>query len=109
MQIEVLSGSPEGGGGKSKQPLVFIHGSGAGGWIFDEHWLEFFASQGFPALAVSLHGSAATGTLNGSTEPVKISDHVDDLKSVASAARQDEPEAGNSGSLLRRAGTHQAV
>jgi len=81
--IELLTREPSAEArDRNKAPLVFIHGSGAGGWIWDEHWLEFFADRGFPAIAVSLRGSEATGTLNGSTEPVRITEHVEDLKRV---------------------------
>jgi pimeloyl-ACP methyl ester carboxylesterase len=61
-------------------PLLFIHGSGAGGWIWNEHWIPFFAKAGFPCYAISLRGSEATG-INPTElrEPVKAEVHVEDL------------------------------
>lgn len=82
LEIEVMSRIPIGSSSSNKPSLLFIHGSGAGGWIWDEHWLEYFASKGFPSLAVSLRGSEATGTVKGVKDPVDIKDHVSDLKKV---------------------------
>ena len=40
-----------------KPPLVFIHGSLHGGWCWDEHWLAYFCSRGFPSYSISLRGT----------------------------------------------------
>ncbi|MEQ8227141.1 MAG: alpha/beta hydrolase [Rhodospirillales bacterium] len=37
-------------------PLVFIHGAFAGAWTWAEHFLDFFAGQGFSCHAVNLPG-----------------------------------------------------
>ena len=37
-------------------PVLFVHGAFSGGWIWDEHFLPYFAEQGYAAYAVSLRG-----------------------------------------------------
>jgi len=78
--IDLISVNPS--KSTNKAPLLFIHGSGAGGWIWNEHWLEYFASAGFPCLAVSMRGSKVTGTYNYKRDPVRIEEHINDMKRV---------------------------
>jgi len=42
-------------------PLLFVHGAYVGAWCWAEHWLPWFAAQGYPAYALSLraHGRSA--------------------------------------------------
>ncbi|MBL8471314.1 MAG: alpha/beta hydrolase [Rhodocyclaceae bacterium] len=42
-------------------PLVFIHGAYVGAWCWDEHFLPYFAEQGYCCYALSLpgHGNSA--------------------------------------------------
>lgn len=52
--LEVIARAPQ---GKSKAtPLLFIHGAYAAAWCWDEHFLPFFAEQGYDGYAVSLSG-----------------------------------------------------
>ena len=83
IDIEILSRMPL-NFDRNKPPLLFIHGSGAGGWIWDEYWLKYFADEGFATFAVSLRGSAATGRSldNNNKDAVKMEEHIDDLKKV---------------------------
>jgi pimeloyl-ACP methyl ester carboxylesterase len=37
-------------------PLLFVHGVLHAAWCWDEHFLDFFAAQGYRAIAVSLRG-----------------------------------------------------
>ncbi|KAF0114307.1 MAG: alpha/beta hydrolase fold protein [Rhodospirillaceae bacterium] len=37
-------------------PLLFIHGANAGAWVWEEHFLPFFARHGYSAHAMSLRG-----------------------------------------------------
>ena len=68
---------------RKSRPLVFIHGSGGGAWIFEEHWLPFFSKIGYDSYAVGLRGSYGTGLPTGDTsKTVKISQHISDLKCV---------------------------
>ena len=61
--------------------LLFIHGSNAGSWIYEEHWLDYFSENGWDSHAISMRGSNATGTLNNK-QFVTIKEHVRDLKEV---------------------------
>jgi non-heme chloroperoxidase len=52
--LEVIARAPR---GKPKAtPLLFIHGAYAAAWCWDEHFLPFFAEQGYDCYAVSLSG-----------------------------------------------------
>lgn len=44
-----------------RAPLLFVHGAHVGAWCWEEHFLPWFASRGFPAYAVSLRGHGASG------------------------------------------------
>ena len=62
-------------------PLLFVHGACHAAWCWDEHFLDFFADQGYRALALNLRGHGASPTskpLNKCT----IADYVEDLTSV---------------------------
>jgi pimeloyl-ACP methyl ester carboxylesterase len=37
-------------------PLLFVHGAFCGAWVWEEHFLPYFASKGFDAYALSLRG-----------------------------------------------------
>jgi len=63
-------------------PLLFVHGACLSAWCWDEHFLDFFADNGFRAIAPSLRGhggSPVSKALNKCT----IADYVDDVRSVA--------------------------
>jgi pimeloyl-ACP methyl ester carboxylesterase len=42
--------------GASRPPVVFVHGAYVGAWCWAEHFLGWFAGQGYPAYALSLRG-----------------------------------------------------
>jgi pimeloyl-ACP methyl ester carboxylesterase len=65
-------------------PLLFVHGAWHAAWCWDEHFLPFFADNGYRALAVSLrgHGSSPTST---PLRKCSIADYVDDVASVAAS------------------------
>lgn len=63
-------------------PLLFIHGAWHGAWCWDEHFLDFFADNGYRALAISLRGHGSSP----SPRPLRgcsIADYVEDVQSVA--------------------------
>ncbi|MFD7012305.1 alpha/beta hydrolase [Rhodococcus jostii] len=77
--LEVVERGSHNGRGPS---LLFVHGAWHAAWYWDEHFLDFFASRGHHAIAVSLRGHG------GSPSPkplrwVKIADYVDDVAAVA--------------------------
>ena len=51
--LEVIERGTRNGSGPS---LLFVHGTWHAAWCWDEHFLDFFASKGHHALAVSLRG-----------------------------------------------------
>ena len=73
-----------GGGNQSevKPTLVFIHGSFHASWCWEEHYLPYFASHGYPCVALSLQGTGGTQTLEEGARKVKISSHVADLDAL---------------------------
>lgn len=82
MQLEIISKKPKNWETRrktSKKPkLVFVHGICVGAWIWDEHFLPYFAKHGYEAHALSLRG-------HGKSEGVenlpswRLSDYVEDL------------------------------
>lgn len=63
-------------------PLLFVHGAWHAAWCWDEHFLDFFADNGYRAMAVSLRGHGSSPT----SKPLRscsIADYVDDVASVA--------------------------
>lgn len=62
-------------------PLLFVHGACSTAWVWDEHFLDFFADKGYPALALSFRGHGASSL----SKPLKscfIADYVDDVHTV---------------------------
>jgi len=47
--------------GGTPPPLLFVHGAYVGAWCWAEHWLPWFAAQGYPAYALSLRGHGHSG------------------------------------------------
>jgi pimeloyl-ACP methyl ester carboxylesterase len=63
-------------------PLLFVHGGWHAAWCWDEHFLNFFAENGFRAAAVSLRGhgkSASEQALNACS----VGDYVGDVRTAA--------------------------
>jgi pimeloyl-ACP methyl ester carboxylesterase len=54
MHLEILQSQPS--QPTHKKPILFIHGAFAGAWCWEEYFLPYFASQGYPAYALSLRG-----------------------------------------------------
>ncbi|MCV7174205.1 alpha/beta fold hydrolase [Mycolicibacterium sphagni] len=73
------------GSSNAGPPLLFIHGvihgAGHGAW-WDEHVLDFFAANGFHAVALSLRGHGNSPT-DKRLHRCSIADYLDDVISVA--------------------------
>lgn len=54
MQLEIISRAPA--GPAHPTPLLFVHGAYSGAWVWDQHFLPYFAARGYAAHAVSLRG-----------------------------------------------------
>lgn len=63
-------------------PLLFVHGGCLSAWCWDEHFLDFFAAQGFRTVALSWrgHGQSTSGK---PLSKCSIADYVDDTRVVA--------------------------
>jgi non-heme chloroperoxidase len=80
MQLEVIARTPE--GPARPTPLLFVHGAYGGAWLWDEHFLPYFAERGWEAHALSLRGHAGSD----GTETVqfaRLRDYVADVEQVA--------------------------
>jgi len=72
---------------KSKHPpLLFVHGSYCAAWIWNEHFLPYFAEKGYAAYAISLRGH---GESEGQLNWACLDDYVDDVE--AASDRLDAP------------------
>lgn len=76
MQLEIINRYTRTPG--RRPPLLFVHGACCGAWVWDEHFLPYFASKGYDAHAVSLRGHGASGKA-GPTHLVRLTDYVEDL------------------------------
>lgn len=79
-RLEVLSCLPK-GRTKHATPLLFVHGAFSGAWVWDEHFLPYFAKQGYAAHALSLRGHGASYGREH-IDVWSVHDYVDDLISV---------------------------
>lgn len=77
--LEILRREPA--GMPRPTPLLFVHGAYAGAWLWDKHYLPFFAGLGWHASAVSLSGHGAS---RGSAQlnNLSVQDYVADLREV---------------------------
>ena len=80
-ELEVLHRRPAADKKRKAPPLLFIHGAYAGAWCWDEHFLPWFAEQGFDAYAVSLRGHGKSGGQDDLHQS-SIRDYVADVRSV---------------------------
>jgi pimeloyl-ACP methyl ester carboxylesterase len=81
--MQILSLVPESSGNRNpnKPPILFLHGSFHGAWCWTERFFPYFASRGYPVMALSWRGTGGTDAGDG-VKKVKIADHVADLKCV---------------------------
>jgi len=80
MKLEIINRKPD---DKAKgTPLLFVHGKWHGAWCWDEHFLPYFAAQGYDCTALSLRGHAGSEG-HGGLRWYSISDYVSDVEQVA--------------------------
>lgn len=77
--LEVFSAKPL--GDPRPTPLLFVHGAFAGGWIWADHYLPWFAAQGYSAHALSLRGHGGSEG-HAMIAWHSIADYVDDVTQV---------------------------
>ena len=80
-RLEVISCAPKGKAAVHDTPLLFVHGAFAGAWVWDEHFLPYFAAQGYHAHALSLRGHGGSFGCDN-IDSHSVHDYVDDLATV---------------------------
>lgn len=101
-KLEILSRPPA--GPAKPVPLLFVHGAFCGAWIWDEHFLPWFAEQGWEAHAVSLRGHGASEGRER-LHSFRIADYVEDVLAAAEACSAPPVLIGHSmgGMVVQRA------
>lgn len=92
-QLEILSQIPA--GKAHPTPLLFVHGAFGGAWCWQEHFLPYFAAQGYAAHAVSLRGHGQSAG-HDHIDWWSIADYVDDVLSVCDDFTQPPVLIGHS-------------
>jgi pimeloyl-ACP methyl ester carboxylesterase len=77
MRLELISRSPD--GPARPTPLLFVHGANSGAWVWDRHFLPYFASRGYDSHALSLRGHGRSEGRPGLPFH-RLRDYVDDLE-----------------------------
>ena len=81
MNLEVVSHAPT--GSVRRTPLLFVHGAYGGAWIWEPHFLPYFAARGYESHAISLRGHG--GSDGGEALlTARLADYADDVERVAS-------------------------
>jgi pimeloyl-ACP methyl ester carboxylesterase len=101
MDLEVIVRRPARPG--MRPPLLFVHGAWSGAWIWDEHFLGFFAERGWDAHALSLRGHAGSPA-PGPLRHVSLGDYVEDVARVAASLPRTPVLVGHSmgGAIVQR-------
>jgi pimeloyl-ACP methyl ester carboxylesterase len=92
-QLEIIEASPP--RAAAGRPLLFVHGAFAGAWCWSEHFLPYFAKQGFRAFAVSLSGHGGSPGRER-LDSFSIADYVRDLAQAVSIVGGDPVLVGHS-------------
>jgi pimeloyl-ACP methyl ester carboxylesterase len=93
MQLEIVtrrSPTPS-----SRPPLLFVHGAWSGAWMWEEHFLDWFAARGFDVFAPSLRhhgGSECAQPLRW----IRVEDYVEDVARAAATIGRKPVIVGHS-------------
>jgi len=79
MHIEVITQQPA--GTARPTPLVFVHGAYGAAWIWEKHFLPYFAGRGYRANAISLRGHGESDGWE-TLAVARLRDYVADLEQV---------------------------
>jgi pimeloyl-ACP methyl ester carboxylesterase len=93
MKLEVLRCQPPAQPERAHAPVLFVHGSYCGAWIWAEKFMPHFALRGFSCHALSLRGHGAS---EGSMAWASFADYVEDVVSVAGALNEPPIIIGHS-------------
>jgi len=86
VKLEIFHCQPPSKDKGAHPPLLFVHGSYCGAWIWSERFLPYFAKKGYAAYAASLRGH---GGSEGSLTWASLADYVEDVENAA--AKLDAP------------------
>ncbi len=79
MDLEIISEAPR--GQEKPRPILFVHGANSGAWVWDVHFMPYFAERGWPCHALSLRGHGKSGgAMRLMTS--RVGDYVEDLASA---------------------------
>ncbi len=93
MQLELIHESPK--GTPKPTPLLFVHGKWHGAWCWQEHFLPYFAAQGYDCYALSLRGHAGSAG-HERLRWTSIADYVADVSQVAGSLEKPPVVIGHS-------------
>lgn len=100
MVLEVLTaGTPS-----DRPPLLFVHGSFCGAWVWAEHFLPYFADAGWHCAAVSLRGHGGSPD-RAALDGYRLGDYVTDVLEAAESLGRPPVIIGHSlgGMVAQRA------
>ena len=98
MELELIHQHPQ--KMKFNHPLLFLHGAFSGAWCWKENYLDYFASQGFECLALSLRGHGESKS-HKPLDQLSLKDYQKDLFSVIDQFEEPPMVIGHSmGCLL---------
>lgn len=80
--LEVITARPA--GAARPTPLVFVHGAFAGAWVWESHFLPYFARHGYACHALSLRGHGGSDGREALMR-ARLRDYVEDVERVAAA------------------------
>lgn len=91
MALEVLTA----GEASERPPLLFVHGSFCGAWVWAEHFLSYFAAAGWQCAAVSLRGHGGSDGRDG-LDGFSLADYVADVMEAAAGLGRPPVLVGHS-------------
>jgi pimeloyl-ACP methyl ester carboxylesterase len=94
-ELEIIEAKPRKSRKGGARPVLFVHGAFAGAWCWAEHFLPYFAKQGFRACALSLSGHGGSPGRER-LDWLSIGDYVNDLTQAVSAIGGDPVLVGHS-------------
>jgi pimeloyl-ACP methyl ester carboxylesterase len=93
MKLEVISHEPR--GTARHTPILFVHGAYGGAWVWEQHFLPYFARHGYSAHALSLRGHGASEGWEG-LPFARLRHYVADLEQVAGKMSEPPVVVGHS-------------
>ncbi|MFG1488837.1 alpha/beta hydrolase [Oceanospirillum sp. HFRX-1_2] len=76
---------------KDAVPVLFVHGIFSGAWIWEEHYLDWFANHGYHAYAVSLRGHGRSSSPDP-TGQYSLKDYAQDLEDAIRTIEQNHKQ-----------------